>query len=475
MTTLRSGSATDVGRVRETNQDWLLDERPLFAVADGMGGHAGGEVASRTAVETLREAFGNDPSSLGLVEAVRAANLAVWERSRSEEELHGMGTTLTAAALVSDGQGDRLTLVNVGDSRAYIFREGKLSQLTDDHSVVEEMVRSGDLSAEEAAYHPQRHILTRALGIEPDVDVDTMDVNPRSGDRVLICSDGLSNEMGDSEIASVLRRIEDPGEAARELVRLARAYGGSDNITVLVVDVVDAVDPAPPGAAGAGAAATPGAAGRDTAGTRAGPDPAGAQEQGSAALDLEGEAGRGPAGEKAPGPDGAATARGRTALATASLPVVDTGERTRAVSYEQPAEQRSWLGRATAQGSPHRSRIVTVRVVAFLVVLLAVLAAAAAVVGWFAERSYYVGLSGNELVIYQGRPGGFLWFRPRVQERTSVTTADVLPSRVPDLRNGTEEPSLSAARAYVSNLVNEARSTSAGPGAPAPAGAGSQP
>jgi len=150
-----------------------------------------------------------------------------------------MGTTLTAVALVGDGDDETLAVVNVGDSRTYLLRDGELDQLTDDHGLVAELVRSGQLSAEEAEVHPQKNVLTRVLGLDEDVEVDCFQVVPYRGDRLLLASDGLTNEVTDAQMASVLRRLADPQEAAAELVRMAKDNGGSDNITVVVVDVVD--------------------------------------------------------------------------------------------------------------------------------------------------------------------------------------------------------------------------------------------
>ena len=165
MTLLRSGSATDTGLVRSVNQDLAVETSNLFAVADGMGGHAGGEVAARLAVDALSVAFGRQPTGSGLSEAVSEANAVVWQRSQENPELRGMGTTLTAVALVNEDGQDVLALVNVGDSRSYRFHEGELTQITTDHSLAEEMVRTGELTSAEASVHPHRHILTRALGV----------------------------------------------------------------------------------------------------------------------------------------------------------------------------------------------------------------------------------------------------------------------------------------------------------------------
>lgn len=240
MIELRSGSASHVGKVRHMNQDLALEAGTLFGVADGMGGHVGGEIAARTAMETLRDAFSRAegwPGISDLVDAVGEANLAVWHQARADTELRGMGTTLTAMALVCEEDRAEIALVNVGDSRAYRLRAETFAQLTSDHTLVEEMVRTGELSARDAASHPRRHVLTRALGIEPEVEVDAWLVRPLDGDRLLLCSDGLINEVEDGAIAAVLAEVADPAEAAQELVKLALEHGGSDNVTVVVVHV----------------------------------------------------------------------------------------------------------------------------------------------------------------------------------------------------------------------------------------------
>ena len=238
MTVLRSGSATHVGRVRPVNQDVPLERSNLFAVADGMGGHVGGEVAARVAVETLEQAFERSPTADGLREAFSEANTAIWRESVANEDLRGMGTTLTAVALVGGGDGqDVLALANVGDSRAYVFSDGQMVQVTDDHSLAEERMRQGEMTEAEAAVHPQRHILTRALGVSSEVETDMWELHLRSGDRVLLCSDGLSNEVEPDEMSQVLGAVSDPGEAAQRLVDVANANGGADNITVVIVDV----------------------------------------------------------------------------------------------------------------------------------------------------------------------------------------------------------------------------------------------
>ncbi|MCC6225505.1 MAG: Stp1/IreP family PP2C-type Ser/Thr phosphatase [Microthrixaceae bacterium] len=232
------GAATDVGRVRSGNEDSFLVAEALFAVADGMGGHRGGEVASATALETLRISI-LEPNAEALRAAAEAANRAVFDQSLTDPELAGMGTTLCGIALVRDHEGrPSIGIVNVGDSRVYLLRGGQFRQLTLDHSLVETMVRGGQISADEAATHPGRNVLTRALGIEPDIEVDLFSEPVLEGDRYLLCSDGLYNELHDDQVSAVLRRLAAPWEAASELVRLATEAGGRDNVTVVIADVL---------------------------------------------------------------------------------------------------------------------------------------------------------------------------------------------------------------------------------------------
>jgi PPM family protein phosphatase len=229
------GAATDVGRVRGHNEDAYLvdDQLGLVAVADGMGGHQAGEVASATALEALRASVG---SGAGVRDAVTAANEAVYEKSTTDERLRGMGTTLTAGTLAAGGT---VLLAHVGDSRAYELHDGQFRQLTTDHSLIEELIQAGELTESEAEGDPRRSMITRSVGIEPTVDVDLYPVHVESGDRLLLCSDGLTGMVDEDEIGEILRSEPDPIAAARRLIDAANRGGGTDNITVLVVDVVD--------------------------------------------------------------------------------------------------------------------------------------------------------------------------------------------------------------------------------------------
>jgi serine/threonine protein phosphatase PrpC len=227
------GSATDIGQVREGNEDSLLIVEPLYAVADGMGGHRGGEVASTLALETVQQLFEQRQGSLA--DQVAEANRAVFERSRNDRSVSGMGTTLTAALV----DGDRVHLAHVGDSRAYLFRGGELRLLTEDHTLVHKMVVEGEITAEEAETHPHRSILTRALGVDQSVIVDEGDIEVADGDRILLCSDGLTGMVTDGQIREILAEAAEPQGAVDRLVTVANRAGGIDNITAIVLDFSD--------------------------------------------------------------------------------------------------------------------------------------------------------------------------------------------------------------------------------------------
>ncbi len=399
---VRWGAVTDVGRRRSNNQDSMLAIDGLFVVADGMGGHAGGEVASLTAVEALRAAFhGGTPDDL--VAAVVAANRAVLERAEGDPGLAGMGTTMCVVAPVEVDGEDRLAVVNVGDSRVYLFRTAELTQLTEDHSLPEELLRKGELTPEQAAADPRRNVVTRSLGQFEQVEPDMWDLVPYNGDRLLLCSDGLTNEVDDETIASVLRRVRDPEAAASDLVNRANEAGGRDNITVVIVDVVDDND----------------AAGRASE-TLADEPPA---------------------------------------MRRASRPLNDderdTQRRLSSRGSEWAAGQEA--GEAREAAAPRRR--LTWRAAVFVVMVLVVAAAAAGAVTWYARGSYFVGLQDDQVTIFKGRPDGFLWFDPTVEQRTALLVDEVMPVRRDTLAEGKETPTLEAARRYVANLRDEASST----------------
>ncbi|MES1248604.1 MAG: Stp1/IreP family PP2C-type Ser/Thr phosphatase [Actinomycetota bacterium] len=223
--------ASDTGRKRRHNEDSYVVAPPLFAVADGMGGAQAGEVASKLAAAALEE---SDPGSLSgpdkLVSLIQEANRRVFERASSDPATSGMGTTMTVALV----EGQQVTIGHVGDSRAYLVRDGKLEQLTEDHSLVNELLKSGKLSREEAEIHPQRSVITRAVGTDPDVDVDAFVVDASTGDIFLLCSDGLTDMVGDDDILDVVAKTpDDLDRVTKSLVAAANRSGGEDNITVI--------------------------------------------------------------------------------------------------------------------------------------------------------------------------------------------------------------------------------------------------
>jgi protein phosphatase len=391
--------------VRSLNEDLALETNTLFAVADGMGGHAGGEVAARIAIDALEEHFSHDPSVDGLVEAVHEANQAVWDRGHEDAALRGMGTTLVAAALVNTDGGDRLVLANVGDSRAYRFHRDELGQMTVDHSVAEELVARGELSQAEALVHPHRHILTRALGVDPDVEVDIWELVPEEGDRFLLCSDGLSNEVMPEEMSRVLAGSRDPREAAESLVRMANESGGNDNITAVVLDVLVADATAGSSEDGAGSSASV-------------------------------------AGRTVSAPPGRETIPPRAAGATTVPPQDLAAEAARGTptTLKAPPPRRP---------TPRR---VTLRVVLFAIVLGAIGYGAWSVIRWYVDNSYFVSFRNGHVAIFEGRKGGFLGMDPKVVNTSDITQSQVPSYITPNLRAGVEEPSRSAARAYVRKL-----------------------
>ena len=236
-----SHAVTDPGKKRRRNEDAYVIAPPLFAVADGMGGAQAGEVASGLAASALEESGANGGGERRVTELIQEANRRVHQRATTDATTAGMGTTITAALVEPDG---RVVFGHVGDSRAYLLRDDKLEQLTDDHTLVAELVRRGELSPGEAEVHPQRSVITRALGTDPDVDVDTFAVESHPGDIYLICSDGLSSMVDSTEIEEILRRYRDDlVGASRALIHAANHGGGEDNITAVLFAIEDGAAP----------------------------------------------------------------------------------------------------------------------------------------------------------------------------------------------------------------------------------------
>ena len=245
MSVLASSAHTDTGRRRRRNEDAFVCEPPLFAVADGMGGAQAGEVASRLAADSLRELrereLGDLSSPEQTVELIREANRRVYAYSSANASARGMGTTMTVALV----EGSVVTIGHVGDSRAYLLRDDQLTQLTQDHSLVAELVRSGRLSPKEAESHPRRSVITRALGTESDVEVDVFSLRAQDGDLFLLCSDGLTSMVSDEEIARLLVSARASlDDAGKKLIAAANQAGGEDNITVVLFEL-EGADPEP--------------------------------------------------------------------------------------------------------------------------------------------------------------------------------------------------------------------------------------
>lgn len=415
MTILRAGSATHVGQVRSVNQDAALvsPESNLFGVADGIGGHQGGEVASALAVEIVTE-LATEPILDNLIDAVRQANRRIFEKAGSDPALHGMGTTFVAIQLIDSPEGDEVAWINVGDSRLYLFRDDEVVQLSEDHSLVEELVRDGQLTPEEAQVHPQRNVVTRSLGIDIDVNVDTGRLLPFTNDRFVLCSDGMSNEVTVDQMNATLRRLADADEAAAELVRLANEHGGRDNITVVVVDVID-------------------------------------------------DGGRSQRASEILAAQEAATAE--AGAPTTAVGVVDEDEDPfagRASSLpDADDDYRSEIDDPFGDLEGARTRRITWRVVAFLVLLLVIAGVVVGGIGWSANRSYFVSFDGDRVTVFRGKPGGVLFFDPEVVTHSKLTRDDVLPLYIDDVEAGMEFTSEGAALRYISRLTEAAEEAEA--------------
>jgi protein phosphatase len=392
------GSATDVGRVREGNEDAVrVDERlHLFAVADGMGGHRAGEVASATALEALRAAVA---AGRPISDAIASANSAVFAKAHDDENLRGMGTTLTAAVLTD---GNSIVIGHVGDSRAYRFHADELEQITEDHSLVEELVREGRLTPEQAVVHPQRSIITRALGVDEDVQVDVYPLELDPGDRVLLCSDGLTTMVRPTDIARILRRERDPQRAADMLIDAANAAGGEDNVSAVIVEA--APDDSPPHSVADPTSATPVAA---TAGTEA------------RAVDHE--------------PD---------LLASDS----------HALGDHLPEEQLPTPIRLAPRGTTRR----VLRFLVWLLPVIIVVGVAIGAVAWYARKAFFVTFDAGRVTLFRGRPGGVLGFDPTVERRTGLRPSDLTEADQADVRAKKRFTDERKAKVYLSALQQKA-------------------
>ncbi len=391
MTIFVVGAATDVGQVRRTNQDHYLVADPVFVVADGMGGHSGGEIASEIAVNTMARAD-HVASIDDLIGWMQKANEDIVSRARTDLALKGMGTTCCALVGLSNAGPHRIGIANVGDSRLYRLTADGLHQHSEDHSLVESLVRDGRLSRAEAANHPQRNIVTRALGIDEKVLVDAWELVPVAGDRYVICSDGLFGEIGHPEIHEVLTTLESPQAAAEDLVERACAAGGRDNVTVVIVDIAeaDSVDDPPED--------------RVTDIRKALPD---------GVLQIE-----------RPSP--------------ADDPVVATDPHPDEIRLGTPVAFFTW------------------RLAVFVAAVLIVLAVLFTSITVYARSAYFVGVEGENVVIYKGRPDGVLWFDPTVEEMVDITVSDLDPDDLESLSDAQEFDTLEEARQFTVELTERA-------------------
>jgi PPM family protein phosphatase len=464
----RWGSRSDVGQVRQVNQDSLLVTDGVFAVADGMGGYQGGEVASAITVAALERAWpGADLDTV--LRGVALANEAVLGEAAANPRLLGMGTTLAALVLLEHPQ-PVLVVVNVGDSRVYRFADDELIQVTQDHSLVETLVREGQLNREQAVDHPQRNILVRALGVASPVEVDYWQLPCRAGERFLICSDGLFNEVSDGELAMACARGESPQTIADDLVELANSRGSRDNVTVVLVDVVAGDDepmhlPAEPyiavprlGSDATGIAPT----------IAAEEDPL---QQGLGAPAVEHADPGDDVAPPAPAPLAASTA------ATAAHEVVAPIDPPPLPHAEEPSSQGQILSSpspVTSAGelfddpqvpampwedapdaNEGRGRAVG-RTVLFGAAVLVVLGIAAGLLGYYARANYFVDFRDDQVVVLQGRPGGVLWLDPTVEVVTDVGRSDLTPQLELEVEGTQEFGSLDEAVTYANRLLERA-------------------
>jgi serine/threonine protein phosphatase PrpC len=399
MATLRWGAVTHEGQLRTQNEDNLHAGEGLFVVADGMGGHLAGEVASQMAVARLDQRLpaGQLGSRDDLVSAINEANVEIYNASLNNPDQAGMGTTITAIAVVDDPlDGEVLAVANVGDSRGYVLRHGRLRQVTVDHSFVQELVAEGAITATEARHHPRRNIVTRALGIEPYVRVDTWMMPIIRGDRFLLCSDGLVDEVADEVIQAILAaHPDDPTIAAQALVDAANASGGRDNITAIVVDVLEGDDPPDPTEefdvipAWREVDADEVTAEVGLAEIVADPPDEDADRELVPVITLDG--------------DTTATAADVTTAPTAETPVAPSDE----PKPQKPRRRKGRVGRI----------LLALGATAVLVLGFAVLAA-------YARNLYYVAFDEDGTVsIYQGRD--VLWFHPTREAKSNLSRAQL--------------------------------------------------
>jgi serine/threonine protein phosphatase PrpC len=411
---VRFGAATHPGRVRDSNEDTFLAEAGLFIVADGMGGHQAGEVASELAVTTLKEGRLEMADTEGVASVVRRANDAIIDRARTDPATRGMGTTITGLVMV-DGESITALAVNVGDSRTYRWREGSLEQITVDHSYVQDLVASGMITPSEARTHPRRNIVTRALGVEPEVRPDVSPVELRLGDRFVICSDGLVDELTDDEITTILLDASDtdPDEVAHCLVTAAVDHGGRDNVTIVILDIVEpSID------------------------DESSPHDAAALPDDDTE-DATGAIGSSPGDEIDPSLDDADSDEDL---------VVDADDETSTETTTAVATSDEGHSPISTTRRRIRRGLIAVAVTAILVGI------AVGSMAWYARSGYFVDVDDNEVVVFQGRDTAIWWFEPTRERTTGVRVDDM---NLADLERIAQRPrfdSIDDAVAFVAGL-----------------------
>lgn len=439
MTYFRWGASTHAGRVRPANQDSMYADAGLFVVADGMGGHRAGETASRLTVESLAESKVDDIDSLE--SAIHDANRLVNRSASDDSELQGMGTTVTVLRIA--GSPTQALLANVGDSRAYRLRGDDFERLTEDHSYVGALLREGSINELEAELHPYRNMLTRAIGIEPDVEVDTWTLDIEDSDRFLLCSDGLINELADPQVLATLQRLSDPGEAARELVRLANDRGGRDNITVVIVDALADDDEA-------------------VAAAEAEPVPLFDLEDADDELD-----------DDLP-PTEELSAETTAVAAGAAVAATEPETDAEPDAFQALAAERAGVAPAPTEPDPDvdpdASPLLTWRLLGFVILVIVAIFGAIAAVGLWARGGAHIDFAGDEVVIYEGRSGTVLWFEPTLVERSGIFRDELPEAAIEEIEGGRELGSVDEAREFIEDIRAEVSPPTTAPATTAPPG-----
>jgi len=467
MATLRWGATTHPGLVRTENEDTFVAEPMVFAVADGMGGHQAGEVASALAASILRDRLGTGAVSEDAAAGVIAeANAAIFGAAKANSAQNGMGTTVTAIAVLhgdTDDDEERLVLLNVGDSRTYRFRNGRLQRVTVDHSYVQELVASGHISQEEARTHPRRNIVTRALGIEPLVRADMWTLPIVRGDRFVLASDGLVDEVPDHEILDLVATVEQPQDLSDQLVAMANRHGGRDNVTVVVVDVLEGADPPDPtediefDPAWAEGVQEPAGWADDQLPP---PDPLTLAEPWSPD-DMA--VGAGTVIGAAPSSAAPTTSSPLPPPPPPSMQMTPVDDKPGAMADLEPppllSDAPTTIGAAVPVGAaPHLpggalkidesvrevaavpvlikpKRRITGGVFLFVFVVAAILTVTFTIIAVHARSGYFVGFDKDTVVVYKGQRGRYLWFDPTVDAPSDVTRSQLSAAAIAVVNN----------------------------------------